>query len=89
MDLAERTMIDTLETGEVGHNKAFIKDALRGSLSSIQFFILKNESGIREAFGTTIIKVSTSKKVVSKTTKALATDAAGCTPNAKFCNGGG
>lgn len=37
---AERTVMDALETCQVGHNKVFIKDALRSDLNTFMLFVL-------------------------------------------------
>lgn len=62
IDLAQKTVIDALETCDVDHNETFIKEALCSALNSLLPSILEDDSGIRELFKSAIVQVSTSEK---------------------------
>lgn len=47
MDLAERTVIDAIDTCNVDHNKAFIKCTLLSALINLLMSILEDESRIK------------------------------------------
>lgn len=82
--LAQRRVIDALETLDVEHNMAFIKEALRRAPNSLLLLILEDESGIRESSKSAIVQVTTRVKVVSKIDKAIVTTAAVLATIAKF-----
>lgn len=62
MDLAERTMIEGLEKCNVGHNKVFIKDAIRSALNILLLSILKNEAEVWESVEVAIMQFARSSK---------------------------
>lgn len=59
-------MIDSLETRDVDHNKAFIEGALCSAFHSFQLSILEDKSGIRDLFESAIVQVAASVNVVSE-----------------------
>lgn len=76
VDLAERTVINALETCKVDHNKTFIECALRSTFYSLLLIIFEYESGIRESFTSAIVQVSSIVMDVAKIAKEIVTDMA-------------
>lgn len=84
MDLAGRTVIYTLESCNVDHNKAFMKGALCSVVLNLPMLILEQESEIRDSFESTTIQGAISQMVVSKMAKKAVTDPAMLATIAKF-----
>lgn len=84
MDIAERTVIDALETCEVDHNKAFVKEALHGALNSLVMSILEDEFGIRESFEFAVVQIATIQVVMPKIATTVVTDSVVLAPIVQF-----
>lgn len=84
IDVAERTVVDTLETYDVDRNKAFFKAALKSVLNELVVFILDDSSEIRESFNDAIIQVTTVPNSLAIIAPAVAKDTAAMRPIDRF-----
>lgn len=85
IEIAERTVIDAMETCDVYHSKVIVNGALLSFLNSLRMSVLKNGFGIKDIFeSTTIVQVVTIQVVLFKIAKATVTNPTAFAPIAQL-----
>lgn len=76
IEVAERIVVHTFETWDLGHTKVNIKGALRNALNKLLLSILNDSSDIRKCFEDAIAQLATSLKSLAVKASSLSNDAA-------------
>lgn len=90
MKILMQGAIDKLEaawqTCDVGHNKDFIKSALKSALNVLLVFVLDDSSGIKESFEDAKLLVATALKLEAIVASAFARDTAPLKPTTRYAS---